>query len=156
MPVLGFGVFQVPDLSECEKAVIEAIETGYRLIDTAASYGNEEAVGNAIKKSGVEREDLFITTKLWIQDAGYENTLKAFEKSLNKLQLDLINQPLLMMAGSKADTKYMTDKAFPKAVNAKSKELFIINDATHIQTYWKPEYVNQAVTKLVEFYSKNL
>lgn len=70
--------------------------------------------------------------------------------------MDLINQPLLMMAGSKADTKYMTDEAFPKATHAKSKELFIINDATHIQTYWKPEYVNQTVTKLIEFYSKNL
>ncbi|NRQ44838.1 MULTISPECIES: alpha/beta hydrolase [Chryseobacterium] len=70
--------------------------------------------------------------------------------------MDLINQPLLMMAGSKADTKYMTDEAFPKAINAKDKELFLIDGATHIQTYWKPEYVNQAVTKLVEFYSKNL
>lgn len=105
MPILGFGVFQVPDLSECEKAVIEAIETGYRLIDTAASYGNEEAVGNAIKKSGIPREELFITTKLWIQDAGYENTLKAFEKSLNKLQLEyldlyLIHQPYGDIFGS--------------------------------------------------------
>jgi diketogulonate reductase-like aldo/keto reductase len=105
MPILGFGVFQVPDLSECEKAVIEAIETGYRLIDTAASYGNEEAVGNAIKKSGVPREELFITTKLWIQDAGYESTLKAFEKSLNKLQLEyldlyLIHQPYGDVFGS--------------------------------------------------------
>lgn len=105
MPILGFGVFQVPGLSECEKAVIEAIETGYRLIDTAASYGNEEAVGNAIKKSGVARKELFITTKLWIQDAGYENTLKAFEKSLNKLQLEyldlyLIHQPYGNVFGS--------------------------------------------------------
>lgn len=105
MPVLGFGVFQVPDLAECEKAVIEAIETGYRLIDTAASYENEEAVGNAIKKSGVPREEVFITTKLWIQDAGYENTLKAFEKSLNKLQLEyldlyLIHQPYGDVFGS--------------------------------------------------------
>lgn len=76
MPILGFGVFQVPDPKECERSVYDAIETGYRLIDTAASYMNEEAVGNAIRKSGVAREELFITTKLWIQDAGYENTKK--------------------------------------------------------------------------------
>lgn len=105
MPILGFGVFQVADLAECEKAVVEAIETGYRLIDTAASYGNEEAVGNAIKRSGVAREELFITTKLWVQDAGYENTLKAFEKSLKKLQLEyldlyLIHQPYGDIFGS--------------------------------------------------------
>lgn len=99
MPILGFGVFQVKDLEECEKSVIDAIETGYRLIDTAASYENEEAVGKAIKRSGVAREDLFITTKLWIQSNGYEGTKKAFEDSLKRLQLDyldlyLMHQPL--------------------------------------------------------------
>ena len=99
MPILGFGVFQVPDPKECETSVLNAIEAGYRLIDTAASYMNEVAVGNAIKNSGVARKDLFITTKLWVQNTGYENTKKAFEKSLNKLQLDyldlyLIHQPL--------------------------------------------------------------
>jgi len=98
MPILGFGVFQVTDLAECERSVLDAIETGYRLIDTAQSYGNEEAVGNAIKRSGVAREDLFITTKLWIQSNGYDGTKKAFENSLKKLQLDyldlyLIHQP---------------------------------------------------------------
>ena len=98
MPILGFGVFQVKDLSECERSVIDAIETGYRLIDTAASYMNEEAVGKAIKNSGIKREDLFITTKLWIQSNGYEDTKNAFENSLKRLQLDyldlyLIHQP---------------------------------------------------------------
>lgn len=98
MPILGFGVFQVKDLEECERSVVDAISTGYRLIDTAQSYGNEEAVGKAIKRSGVAREDLFITTKLWIQSNGYERTKKAFEGSLKKLQLDyldlyLIHQP---------------------------------------------------------------
>ncbi len=98
MPILGFGVFQVPDPAECERSVLDAIATGYRLIDTAASYGNEEAVGQAIKKSGVAREELFITTKLWIQSDGYEGTKKAFEQSRQKLGLDyvdlyLIHQP---------------------------------------------------------------
>lgn len=98
MPILGFGVFQVTDLAECERSVVDAIETGYRLIDTAQSYMNEEAVGKAIRRSGVAREDLFITTKLWIQSDGYKGTKKAFENSLKKLQLDyldlyLIHQP---------------------------------------------------------------
>jgi diketogulonate reductase-like aldo/keto reductase len=79
MPILGFGVFQIPDLNECENSVMDALEAGYRLIDTAASYMNETAVGKAIKKSGVSREELFITTKLWLQDTGYENTKKAFD-----------------------------------------------------------------------------
>jgi 2,5-diketo-D-gluconate reductase A len=96
MPILGFGVFQVTDLAECERSVVDAIETGYHLIDTAASYGNEEAVGRAIKKSSaVKREELFITTKLWIQSNGYEGTKKAFENSLKRLQLDYLDLYLM-------------------------------------------------------------
>lgn len=105
MPVLGFGVFQIPGAAECERAVIDAIGTGYRLIDTAASYLNENAVGNAIKNSGIKREELFITTKLWLQDTGYEETKAAFQRSLDRLQLDyldlyLIHQPYGDIFGS--------------------------------------------------------
>ena len=105
MPILGFGVFQIPDAEECEKSTFEALKAGYRLIDTAAIYKNEEAVGKAIKKAGIAREELFITTKLWVQDAGYESAKKGFEKSMKKLQLDyldlyLIHQPFGDVHGS--------------------------------------------------------
>jgi len=105
MPILGFGVFQMTDLAECERCVVDAIQTGYRLIDTAASYGNEEAVGRAIKRGGVPREELFVTTKLWLSDAGYEKTKRAFERSLQRLGLDyldlyLIHQPYGDVYGS--------------------------------------------------------
>lgn len=98
MPLLGFGVFQMTDAAECERAVIDAIETGYRLIDTAASYQNETQVGNALRQSGVARDELFVTTKLWLQDTNYEGAKAQFERSLNRLQLDyvdlyLIHQP---------------------------------------------------------------
>ncbi len=98
MPALGFGVFQVPDPAECERAVAQALETGYRLIDTAASYDNEEAVGRALAASGIPREELFVTTKLWVADAGYDRTKQAFARSLEKLGLGyldlyLIHQP---------------------------------------------------------------
>lgn len=95
MPMEGFGVFQVPDPSVCEQAVLDAIESGYRLIDTAASYGNEEPVGAAVRKCGVPREDLFITTKLWVQDASYEGAKKAVEASLKKMGLDYLDLYLL-------------------------------------------------------------
>lgn len=99
MPKEGFGVFQVPDPAQCEQAVLDAIASGYRLIDTAAAYMNEKAVGEAIKKCGVPREELFITTKLWVQDAGYEEAKKAIQTSLDNLGLSyldlyLIHQPM--------------------------------------------------------------
>ncbi len=105
MPLEGFGVFQVPDPAQCKQAVLDAINSGYRLIDTAAAYMNEEAVGAAIKESGVDRSELFITTKLWVQDADYESAKKAIETSLEKLGLDyldlyLIHQPMGDYAGA--------------------------------------------------------
>jgi len=98
IPILGFGVFQITDPAECERAVVDAIETGYRHVDTAASYQNETQVGNALRVSGVGRNELFVTTKLWLQDASYEGAKAQFERSLNRLQLDyldlyLIHQP---------------------------------------------------------------
>jgi diketogulonate reductase-like aldo/keto reductase len=105
MPILGFGVFQIEDLAECERSVSDAIDVGYRLLDTAASYGNEKAVGNAIKRSGVPRNQLFVTTKLWIEDTGYEKAKRAFDRSMKRLQLDyldlyLIHQPYGDVFGS--------------------------------------------------------
>lgn len=105
MPILGFGVYQITDADVCERSVYDALGAGYRLIDTAASYGNEEAVGKAIKRSGVARDELFITTKLWVQDAGYERAKNGFERSLQRLQLEyldlyLIHQPYGDVYGS--------------------------------------------------------
>jgi len=98
MPLLGLGVFQIPDLKECEQTVLTAIRSGYRLIDTASLYLNESAVGSGIRKSGVAREELFITTKLWVQDAGYEKTKIAFEKSLKELELEYLDLYLIHQA----------------------------------------------------------
>ncbi|PZP50587.1 MAG: 2,5-diketo-D-gluconic acid reductase [Pseudopedobacter saltans] len=105
MPILGYGVYQVPNYEECKKSVLKALEIGYRSIDTAQAYGNEKAVGDAIKESGIDRENLFITTKLWISDYGYENAKTAFAQSLEKLQLDyldlyLLHQPFNDVYGS--------------------------------------------------------
>lgn len=105
MPLLGFGVFQVTDLAECERAVEDALGVGYRLFDTAASYQNEEAVGRALRKSGLARDELFVTTKLWVSDTGYEKTKQAFDRSRKLLGLDfldlyLIHQPYGDVHGS--------------------------------------------------------
>ena len=95
MPMVGFGVFQIDDQNVCERAVLDAIEVGYRSIDTAATYLNEEAVGRAVAASGVKREELFITTKLWVQDHGYDSTKRAFDRSLKKLGLDYLDMYLI-------------------------------------------------------------
>lgn len=98
MPILGFGVFQIPDAAECERCVLDAIGAGYRSIDTAQIYGNEEAVGRAVEKSGVPRGELFLTTKVWISNGGYEKAKASIDESLRKLRMDyldllLIHQP---------------------------------------------------------------
>ena len=105
MPILGYGVFQIADESECQRCVVDAVQAGYRLIDTAASYRNEEAVGRGLKQCGVPRDQLFVTSKLWVEDAGYERTRVAIDKSLRRLGLDyldlyLIHQPYSDVHGS--------------------------------------------------------
>jgi 2,5-diketo-D-gluconate reductase A len=121
MPILGFGVFQMADPAECEQAVVDAIANGYRLIDTAASYGNEEAVGRAIQRSGVAREDLFITTKLWIADAGEGRARQAFERSLARLGLEyldlyLIHQPFGDVYGAWRDMEQLYREGRVRAI----------------------------------------
>ncbi len=97
MPLLGFGVFQITDQTVCRQSVLTALRTGYRLIDTAACYGNEKAVGKAIRESGLDRKELFLTSKVWIQDAGYEKTMRSFEKTLENLQTDHLDLYLIHM-----------------------------------------------------------
>lgn len=97
MPLLGLGVFQITDQHLCEQSVETALQTGYRLIDTAACYGNERAVGNAVKNSGIPREELFLCSKVWIQDAGYERTKASFAKTLENLQTDYLDLYLIHM-----------------------------------------------------------
>ncbi len=149
MPILGFGVFQIPDQSECERAVLDAIDTGYRLIDTAASYMNEKAVGNAIKNSGIDRKELFITTKLWVQDHGYENTKKSFQKSLDKLQLDyldlyLIHQPYGDVFGSWRAMEELYEAGKIKAIGVAN---FQIDRVMDLMVFSKiPPAVNQIET----------
>lgn len=139
MPKVGFGVFQVEDDKICQQAVLDAIDVGYRHIDTAATYLNEEAVGRAIKDSGVEREELFITTKLWVQDHGYENTKKAFEKSLNKLGLDyldlyLIHKPYGDYYGAWREMEDLYNEGLIRAIGVTSfpserlQDLFLHNE----------------------------
>jgi len=160
MPVLGFGVYQVSDAEECEKSVLEAIHTGYRLIDTAAAYMNEEAVGNAIKRSGVAREELFITTKLWIQDTGYENTKNVFEKSLKRLQLDyldlyLIHQPFGDIYGSWRAMEELYHEGKIRAIGVSNfhpdrvMDLIIHNEVVPVVNQIETHPFNQQIPKSV-------
>jgi 2,5-diketo-D-gluconate reductase A len=139
MPLLGFGVFQIPDAEECERSVYDALRTGYRLIDTAAAYGNEAAVGKAIRRAGVPRDELFITTKLWIQDAGEGRTKRAFERSLERLQLDyldlyLIHQPFGDVYGAWRDMEELYRDGRTRAIGVSNfqpdrvMDLIIHND----------------------------
>ena len=121
MPILGFGVFQVPDPAECERAVRQALDAGYRLIDTAAGYGNEDAVGRAIRASGVPREEIFLTTKLWIQDASEVGARRAFDASVGKLGVDyldlfLIHQPYGDVYGAWRAMEKLNEQGRAKAI----------------------------------------
>lgn len=121
MPILGFGVYQIPDPVECEKSVLEALKVGYRLIDTAAVYTNEAAVGDAIIKSGIPRDELFITTKLWIQDTSYHDAKTAIESSMKKMKVDyldlyLIHQPMGDVHGAWRAMEEMYDEGILKAI----------------------------------------
>lgn len=115
MPILGFGVYQINDLKECERIVSTAIQTGYRLIDTAQAYGNEEAVGSAIKNSGISRKEFFIVTKIWISNAGYEKAKASIEESLKKLQTDYID---LLLIHQPFGDYYGTYRAMEEAYKA--------------------------------------
>ncbi|TDS25967.1 aldo/keto reductase [Halanaerobium congolense] len=138
MPILGYGVYQIDDLELCEECVYNALETGYRLIDTAAVYQNEEAVGKAINRSNVDRESIFLTTKLWVQDTGYERTKEAFEKSLQRLDTDyidlyLIHQPFGDVYGSWRAMEELYEEGKIKAIGVSNfypdrvKDLIIHN-----------------------------
>lgn len=132
MPMEGFGVFQVPDPEQCENAVLEALNAGYRLIDTAAAYMNEEAVGRAIKKSGINREEIFVTIKLWVQDFGYEPAKKAIETCLTKLDTEYID--LLLLHQPMGDI-YGAWRAVEEAYEAgKLKAIGVSNYYPHVLT----------------------
>ena len=125
MPILGFGVYQVPDHNECERVVSEALETGYRLIDTAQAYFNEEAVGSAIKKSGVDRKDIFLVTKVWVSNGGYEKAKASIDESLRKLQTDYLD---LILIHQPFNDYYGTYRAMEEAYkNGKTRAIGVSN-----------------------------
>lgn len=125
MPILGFGVYQIPDHNECEKAVSEALDVGYRLIDTAQAYFNEEAVGSAIKKSGIDRKDIFLVTKIWVSNGGYEKAKASIDESLKKLQTDYLD---LILIHQPFNDYYGTYRAMEEAYkNGKTRAIGVSN-----------------------------
>ena len=125
MPILGFGVYQIPDHNECERVVTEALETGYRLIDTAQAYFNEEAVGKAIKNSGIDRKDIFLVTKVWVSNGGYEKAKDSIDESLRKLQTDYLD---LILIHQPFNDYYGTYRAMEEAYkNGKTRAIGISN-----------------------------
>ncbi|MGF0047268.1 aldo/keto reductase [Streptococcus hyointestinalis] len=156
MPLLGFGVYQVPDLAECERVVSDAIQTGYRLIDTAQAYGNEEAVGRAIQKSDIPREDFFITSKIWISNFGYEKAKTSIEKSLASLQTDYIDLMLLHQPFNDYYGAYRALEEYYKAGKIKAigvsnfspdrlADLAIFNDITPMVNQVETHVFNQQI-----------
>lgn len=156
MPLLGFGVYQVPDLAECERVVSDAIQTGYRLIDTAQAYGNEEAVGRAIQKSDIPREDFFITSKIWISNFGYEKAKASIEKSLARLQTDYIDLMLLHQPFNDYYGAYRALEEYYKAGKIKAigvsnfspdrlADLAIFNDITPMVNQVETHVFNQQI-----------
>lgn len=156
MPLLGFGVFQMQDAEECERSVADALQTGYRLIDTAAAYGNEGAVGRAIKRSGVPRDELFVTTKLWIQDAGEGRARQAFERSLERLGLDyldlyLIHQPFGDVYGAWRDMETLYREGRVRAIGVSNfqsdrlMDLIVHNDVVPAVNQIETHPFNQQV-----------
>jgi diketogulonate reductase-like aldo/keto reductase len=165
LPVLGFGVFQIADLKECERAVVDAIESGYRHIDTAASYLNEEAVGRGIRATSIDRKDLFITTKLWIQRNGYEGTERAFERSLKRLQLDymdlfLIHQPFGDVYGEWRAMEELYAQGKARAIGVSNfhadrvMDLMIHNDVTPAVNQIEVNPFNQQI-EMLKFLQEN-
>ena len=149
MPTLGFGVFQVPDLSQAEQAVTEAIETGYRLIDTAAAYQNEEAVGKAIKDSDIPRDQIWVTSKLWLQDYAYEDAKKAIDLSLKKLGLDYMDMYLIHQPYGKVDEAW---KALEEAQKAgKIRSIGVSNMTPKIWNKCVPSFDVMPAVNQVEF-----
>ncbi|MGI5906791.1 MAG: aldo/keto reductase [Candidatus Pararuminococcus gallinarum] len=165
MPVIGYGTFQIQDAAQCERCINDALETGYRLFDTAASYRNEEAVGVAVSSSGIPRKEVFLTTKLWVQDAGYDATLKAFDASLKKLRTDyidlyLIHQPFGDYYGAWRAMERLYEEGIVRAIgvsNFSSERLVDLCMNHHVhpmvnQIEIHPFYQQQEAIRVMEEY----